>query len=253
MEIKKIITISKKAGKAILEIYTRNFSVEYKESITFKEGTSPLTEADNKSHEIIEKELKGITPEIPILSEESKEIPYEKRKNWKRFWLIDPLDGTKEFIKKNGEFTINIALIEDGKPILGVVYVPVEDVVYYGDINGSFRQIKDNEPEKLPIKNNHEKLIVVASRSHFTDETKEYIEKIGKDYELISKGSSLKICAVAEGTADIYPRLGPTMEWDTAAAHAVIKFAGKHIYQYKTEKELIYNKENLLNPYFIVQ
>jgi 3'(2'), 5'-bisphosphate nucleotidase len=248
MGIQNIISIAKQAGKKILKIYEKGFSVEY------KDDRSPLTEADKASNNLIVNKLTGLYPNIPILSEESKNIPFEKRKNWKYFWLIDPLDGTKEFIKKNGEFTVNIALIHSNRPILGVVYVPVKDILYYADKNGSFKQEKNNNPEKLkPKENNRDKLIVAASRSHFNKETKEYIESLGKEYELISAGSALKLCLVAEGKADIYPRLGPTMEWDTAAAHSIVKFAGKKVINYEANEELTYNKENLLNPWFIVR
>ena len=254
INIKDIISIAKQAGKEILKIYEKDYAIEYKKSKYKGEEKSPLTEADKNSNNIINEELKKINPKIPILSEESKEIPYSKRKDWRYFWLIDPLDGTKEFIKKNGEFTINIALINNGLPILGVVYVPAKDIIYYGDENGSFKQENGNAVIKLEAKEKtKDKLIVVASRSHFNQETKEYIENLGKKYKLISAGSSLKLCLIAEGKADIYPRLGPTMEWDTAAAHAVVKFSGRKIYDYKTKKELIYNKEILLNEWFVVE
>lgn len=253
VNIQNIVEIAKEAGKEILDIYEQDFDVEDKRSSSFKEGTSPLTKADLASDKVIKENLKGLYPEIPILSEEGKEMPYEKRKDWDLFWLIDPLDGTKEFIKKNGEFTVNIALIKDNQPVLGVVYVPVKDIAYYADENGSFKQESGREPQKLPIQEEHEKLRVVASKSHFNDETKEYIESLGKDYELVNAGSSLKLCLVAEGSADIYPRLGPTIEWDTAAAHAIVRFAGKSVQEYNSDSELTYNKKNLLNPYFIVK
>jgi 3'(2'), 5'-bisphosphate nucleotidase len=254
IKINDIIEIAKQAGKETLKIYERDFNIEYKESTYEGEGKSPLTEADMASHNLIINQLTKLYPDIPILSEESKAIPYEIRKTWKYFWLIDPLDGTKEFIKKNGEFTINIALIHNNKPILGVVYVPVKDILYYADENGSFKQEKNNEPIKLePKETNNDKLNIVASRSHFNKETKEYIESLGKEYELVSAGSSIKLCLVAEGKADIYPRLGPTMEWDTAAAHAVVNGIGKKVLIYNKEEELNYNKENLLNPWFIVK
>jgi len=251
INILEVVKIAKKAGKAILEIYSgdiNGFGIEQKESKSFKEGTSPLTIADKIANKIIVEELNKLT-NYPILSEEGKEIPYEVRKDWKSFWMIDPLDGTKEFIKKNGEFTVNIALINEGNSVLGVVYVPVKDVCYYTDGSTSF---KDGEEIKTN-KNSNSKLIVVASKSHFTDETKDYVESLGKEYEIVSIGSSLKICLVAEGKADIYPRLGPTMEWDTAAAHAIVKYTGKNIFKYDSEDEMTYNKENLLNPWFVVK
>lgn len=244
--IKDIISIAKKAGEAILEVRGTDFDVDY------KTDNSPLTKADLASNKIIIDSLKELTPDIPILSEETKEVPYEKRKDWELFWLIDPLDGTKEFVKKEGEFTVNIALIKNNTPILGVVYVPVKQIIYYGDENGSYRE-ENNSVTKLELKEYTGKLRVVASKSHFNEETKEYIENLGKEYELVNVGSSVKLCLVAEGKADIYPRLGPTMEWDTAAAHAVVKFTGKKVTNYETNEELTYNKENLLNPWFIVK
>lgn len=253
ININDIISIAKEAGSAILEVYNTDFDYENKKSESFDEGVSPLTKADIAAHNIIEKKLTELYPDIPVLSEESKEISYEVRSKWNLFWLVDPLDGTKEFIKRNGEFTVNIALIKDGKPILGVVYVPVKETTYYGDENGSFVE-SNNETLKLPVNEPSEDVIkVVASKSHFSNETKEYVENLGKEYELVSVGSSLKLCLVAEGKADIYPRLGPTMEWDTGAAHAVAKFAGRNVINYETNKELNYNKENLLNPWFIVK
>jgi 3'(2'), 5'-bisphosphate nucleotidase len=253
IDIHNVIFIAKQAGREILKIYEKYFNIKY------KDDKSPLTEADTISHNIIVNELTKICPEIPILSEESKDISYEERKNWEYFWLVDPLDGTKEFIKKNGEFTINIALIHKNKPILGVVYIPKRDILYYAqEVIGSFKQEKDNEPIKLEKKEKQdkEKLIIIASRSHFTKETEDFVNEKKKEYkevELISAGSSLKLCLVAECKADIYPRLGSTMEWDTAAAHAIVNGAGKRVYEYNKEKELIYNKENLINPWFIVK
>jgi 3'(2'), 5'-bisphosphate nucleotidase len=253
IDIHNVIFIAKQAGKEILKIYEKDFSVSY------KDDKSPLTEADNKSNNIIINQLTKLYPNIPILSEESRDISYEERKNWEYFWLVDPLDGTKEFIKKNGEFTINMALIHKNKSILGVVYIPAKDILYYAKEGfGSFKQEKDNESIKLEKKEKQdkEKLIIVASRSHFTKETEDFVNEKKKEYkkvELISSGSSLKLCLVAECKADIYPRLGSTMEWDTAAAHAIVNGIGKKVYEYNKEKELIYNKENLINPWFIVK
>ncbi|MFW6127952.1 MAG: 3'(2'),5'-bisphosphate nucleotidase CysQ [Halobacteriota archaeon] len=250
INIEEIKTLARRAGEKTLEIYNKDFSVEY------KDDQSPLTEADLASHKIIIENLENLYPDIPILSEESKEIPYLQRKDWDVFWLVDPLDGTKEFTKKRGEFTVNIALIKGNKPVLGVVYAPVKDITYYGTSDGSFKEINNRKPLKLFLeqdKSKNAKLRVVASKSHFTPETKEYIENLARDYELVSIGSSLKICLVAEGAADIYPRLGPTMEWDTAAAHAVVKGAGKNIYKFETNEELVYNKQDLRNPWFIVK
>ena len=247
IDIKKIIKIAQKAGDEILRIYNREFEINY------KDDKSPLTEADKKSNEIICSELQKLFPDIPILSEENKMIDYNERKNWEYYWCIDPLDGTKEFIKKNGEFTVNIGLIYKREPVLGIVYAPVIDALYYAKKNeGAY--LNNN---KLPLKENNNKneiMYVVASKSHLSEETQKFIDKLEtKKIEQISKGSSLKLCMVAEGTADIYPRLAPTMEWDTAAADAIVREAGKMTYQYENNKHLVYNKENLLNPWFIVR
>ena len=247
IDVKQIIAIAKDAGDAIMEIYNKDFTVEY------KNDKSPLTEADLKSNEMICKALNELYPSIPILSEENKAAPYAERKDWEYFWLIDPIDGTKEFIKKNGEFTVNIALIQNDTPVLGVVYAPVLDEMYYakkGD--GAFKNAK-----KLPLlinNNPKESLSVVASKSHLSEETQAFIDKLDtKIIEQVSKGSSLKLCMVAEGIADIYPRLAPTMEWDTGAAHAIVLEAGKEVVQFENGEAVVYNKENLLNPWFIVQ
>ncbi|MBD3309652.1 3'(2'),5'-bisphosphate nucleotidase CysQ, partial [Candidatus Woesearchaeota archaeon] len=241
IDMMKITGIARKAGEEILKIYDRDFSVEQKKDEGFEEGTSPLTEADKASNKVIVEGLKELYPEIPVLSEEGKDIPYEKRKGWKRFWLVDPLDGTKEFIKRNGEFTVNIALVQGDTPVLGVVYVPVKDTLYYG-IQGKdgIKKVGRQDPEELkPDQSTDEKgdLTVVASRSHFTPETDKFVKDLreknkGKEVKLVSAGSSVKLCLVAEGKADIYPRLGPTMEWDTAAAHAVVKSAGRNVYNF---------------------
>ena len=245
-KINDIIAIAKSAGEEVLKIYNKNFEVEY------KDDKSPLTEADKASHNIIIENLKKYN--LPILSEEGKNIPYEKRKDWELFWMIDPLDGTKEFIKKNGEFTINIALIYKNKPIFGVVYAPVLDWIYFNDNENAYK-IENNKTIKLPIKRDDNKFVIVASRSHLNEETKEFIDSIktDKQKEFTSIGSSLKLCLVAEGKADIYPRLAPTMEWDTAAADAVVRKAGKMSCQYENNLPLKYNKENLLNPWFVIK
>lgn len=252
IDIEKINAIAKSAGELIMEVYEKDFSVDY------KDDKSPLTEADSVANTYICKELQVITPDIPILSEENKAVPYEKRKDWKCFWLVDPLDGTKEFIKKNGEFTVNIALIENGKPVMGVVYAPALNLLYFTKQGeGAFRIDESGNNDRLPIGANESgKIRVVASRSHMSDETKEYIENLktdNKEVELVSKGSSLKICLVAEGSADVYPRLGPTMEWDTGAAHAIVNYAKGEIVQYGNNLPLVYNKENLVNPWFVVK
>lgn len=249
MNINDLIRIIKKAGQEVLKIYNNDFEYE------FKKDNSPLTLADKKSHEIISSELNKLFPEIPILSEEGDNISYEKRKKWNKFWLIDPLDGTKEFVNKNGEFTINIALIKEKFPVLGLVYVPVKNVLYYASEEGSYK-IENEKKLRLPLHFDSDRFLVVASKSHFNEETKKYINELRNNHEnldLVNAGSSLKLCLVAEGKANIYPRLGSTMEWDTAAAHAIVKFAGKNVLKYNSDKELEYNKENLLNPFFIVK
>ncbi|MDA3879908.1 MAG: 3'(2'),5'-bisphosphate nucleotidase CysQ [Prolixibacteraceae bacterium] len=255
-ELKIAIEASIEAGKQIMKVYnTADFGIEY------KKDDSPLTVADKKAHNIIMEYL--TETDIPVLSEEGRNITYEEREEWEKFWLVDPLDGTKEFIKRNDEFTVNIALIEKSTPIAGVVYVPATKSVYYADKNGSFmvenvRSANNIEMQavKLPITDLRTDFVVVGSRSHMSSETKEYIDRLdrkGKPLKVVSKGSSLKICLVAEGKADCYPRLGLTMEWDTAAGHAIALFAGKTVLEYPTMTSLKYNKENLLNPYFIVQ
>jgi 3'(2'), 5'-bisphosphate nucleotidase len=244
-----------KAGKEILDVYyNTDFEVE------FKPDNSPLTMADMRAHHIITEVL--VETGIPVLSEEGKTIPYGERKNWRLFWLVDPLDGTKEFVKRNDEFTVNIALIENNSPIAGVIYVPVTKELYWGNVDGSFKAIAGVENElfiniqQLPFTLENEKFVVAGSKSHMNQETEKYIESIdtaGKPVEIKSKGSSLKICMVAEGNADVYPRLAPTMEWDTAAGHAIVKFAGKEIVQFENNQPLVYNKESLLNPWFVVK
>ncbi len=270
---------SQQASSAVLAVYNSSFDVEY------KQDESPLTLADKRSHEILEKELESNFPDIPILSEEGKDIPYKERKNWEYFWLVDPLDGTKEFVKKNGEFTVNIALICKNRPIMGIIYVPVYDDVYFSmEGAGSFKlksgsrilnnifintySVNDTEvfynelisnSVKLPvngiIKNDvNSELNVIISRSHMTDETEEFLKGLQKLYKKIVKislGSSLKLCAIAEGKADVYPRFAPTMEWDTAAGHVIIEQAGGYFLQKETNKPLIYNKKSLVNPWFI--
>lgn len=249
------------AGSAILLVYNSNdFEVE------LKSDNSPLTLADRNAHDVIVGYL-GKTG-IPILSEEGRGIPYEERKNWHQFWLVDPLDGTKEFVKRNGEFTVNIALIENGKPVMGVIYVPVTDVLYVGSIADGAYRIEEassfttetellESAQKLPIDRNDNSFKVVASRSHMSKETEDYVDKLRQKHEnveIVSKGSSLKLCLVAEGNADIYPRFGLTSEWDTGAGHAIVLASGGKVVLAENEaKELSYNKENILNPYFIVK
>ncbi|MFY0643005.1 MAG: 3'(2'),5'-bisphosphate nucleotidase CysQ [Bacteroidia bacterium] len=238
------------AGEAIMNIYnTADFGVE------MKSNNSPLTLADQAGHEAIVKYL--VSTPYPILSEEGRGIPYEERANWDFFWMVDPLDGTKEFIKRNGEFTVNIALIHKQKPVFGAVYVPVKDELYIGGSNrvatctsnGKTVELNRSRKEEFHALTAHSGLKIVASRSHLNDETQEFLDSLDQP-EIVSMGSSLKFMALANKEADIYPRFAPTMEWDTAAAHGVIASLG-----YRVEKqdgtELEYNKEDLLNPYFI--
>lgn len=245
--LNRVIKTAEEAGKKILEFYQTDVEV-----IT-KDDDSPLTKADLAAHHIIVDALKEIDPETPIISEESGIPDFKERKEWNKFWLVDPLDGTKEFIKKNGEFTVNIALIENGKPILGVVYVPAMDVMYYAETSiGAFRKEANKEPVKLeshPFEKPGKARIVV-SRSHGDDQTAKKLSKIGIEVkEEVPSGSSIKFCLVAEGKADLYPRLGPTMEWDTAAADAIYRYSSKNGEKYSP---LVYNKESLKNPYFLL-
>jgi 3'(2'), 5'-bisphosphate nucleotidase len=245
------------AGHEILDVYARPVAVE------LKEDRSPLTEADRRAHTIIAQQL-AVT-ELPVLSEEGRSIPYSERKNWKQFWLVDPLDGTKEFIKRNGEFTVNIALIHEQIAVMGIVFSPVLKTLYFnipGD--GSYRLNSFTEVvtdlsqlllncERLPV-SAPKSYTVIASRSHMSPETESFVNELRKTHgtiELMSKGSSLKLCLVAEGSANVYPRFAPTMEWDTAAGHAIISGMGKQVVRPQDQQPLLYNKEDLLNPWFI--
>jgi 3'(2'), 5'-bisphosphate nucleotidase len=268
----KAIEAALEAGQVILDVYHSEFAVEH------KADNSPLTRADQKSHELLIAALKGF--HIPILSEEGREIPYKDRKTWERLWIIDPLDGTKEFIKRNDEFTVNIALVEYGLPNLGVVYAPAKDLLYFaaGNVGAykienplgtdSAKRIDGNDPDKtlrkllktatrLPAAKRPKKpFIIVGSRSHANPDLKKLVEEKRREHgkvELITAGSSLKICMVAEGLADMYPRLGPTCEWDTAAGQAVAEMAGAKLLDYKTGEPLKYNRPDLLNPWFVVR
>jgi 3'(2'), 5'-bisphosphate nucleotidase len=247
INLEDIKQVAKKAGDLIMEIYKKDFEVEY------KEDKSPLTEADKASNELICEELKELYPQIPLMSEENKQTEYDKRKNWEYYFCIDPIDGTKEFVKKNDEFTVNIALIHKATPVLGVVYAPALDEMYYA--KKGYGAYKNGQELPLQVNNTpKEKLFVVASKSHLSEETQSFIDTLdSKKVEQVSKGSSLKLCMVAEGIADIYPRLAPTMEWDTAAADAIVRESGKMTYLYKIDEPIKYNKEDLLNPWFIVK
>ena len=245
-----VLDIAGQAGDAILAIYN---GVEGDFDIEHKEDRSPLTEADMAAHEGIVQRLQSLTPDIPILSEESSEIPYSERAQWQRYWLVDPLDGTREFIKRNGEFTVNIALIDDGVPIMGVVFAPVLDTFYYGIRDeGAWKQRRGGEAERIHVQPLGDGPVRVAgSRSHASERLAAYLERLGA-HELRPMGSSLKSCLVAEGEADLYPRIGPTSEWDTAAAQAVVEAAGGHVTDTDL-KPLRYNqKDSLLNPSFLV-
>jgi len=250
------------AGNAIMTIYNdRNYSVD------FKSDNSPLTTADKNAHQIIHQIL--ATTKIPILSEEGENIPYNTRKNWDMLWIVDPLDGTKEFISHNGEFTVNIALIKNQRPIMGIVFCPPLKTIYFAShhLEGAFKTVlgdypSDNVPElisnakRLPLLQSSDYLTIVASRSYLNAETIDFISKLKNKSEeliLVSKGSSLKFCLVAEGAADIYPRFAPTCEWDTAAAQAIVEFAGGSVFIGTTNDPLVYNKPDLLNPSFIAR
>jgi 3'(2'), 5'-bisphosphate nucleotidase len=243
------ISAAEEASKVILEVYnSSDFQAEV------KGDNSPLTLADKKGHAVIAIILEATG--LPVLSEEGKHLPYEERQSWEYFWMVDPLDGTKEFIKRNGEFTVNIALIKRDRPVMGVVAVPVTGEVFYASLgNGAFVK-KENHIASLPKRRtwelNQEGLRVVASRSHMNDETQAFIDSLNNPV-LVSKGSSLKFMLLAEGKADVYPRYAPTMEWDTAAAHAIVNETGLRVHEHGTEREIVYNKVNLLNPYFLVR
>ena len=248
------------ASKAILEIYNSGaFDIE------LKGDNSPLTKADTASHNVIMSYLEATN--IPVLSEEGREIPYKERKAWKQLWIVDPIDGTKEFIKRNGEFTVNIALIENQKPIIGVIFVPVTGELYFSSKEfGAFKTAVDLEDydikallskgNKLPLQREDKTFTIVASRSHMSAATGEYIQQMREihgEVKLISKGSSLKLCMVAEGAANCYPRFAPTMEWDTAAGQAICEHAGFKVLDWDTKKNMLYNREELLNNWFLIK
>ncbi len=270
--ILKAIQASVEAGHAILDVYHSDFSVEY------KTDTSPLTLADRQSHELIVNHLSEFN--IPILSEEGRDTPYQVRKTWDQLWVVDPLDGTKEFVKRNGEFTVNIALVENNMPVLGVIFIPDKETLYFAaNGSGAYKlekklpsevidpDISNNEKdallarivdqaEQLPLSRSALPLYtIVGSRSHQTPELQAYVEEKRREFgkvDFIAAGSSLKFCVVAEGRANIYPRLGPTMEWDTAAGQAIVENAGAKVVRFDNQQPLTYNKEDLYNPWFIV-
>jgi 3'(2'), 5'-bisphosphate nucleotidase len=252
-EIETLLQLAKAAGKAILSVYSRQFEV------TIKSDASPLTEADTISNTIITEGLQHHFPGIPILAEESRLIPYPQRKEWEHFWLVDPLDGTKEFIKKNGEFTINIALIHQTTPIFGLIHTPVKQTIYYTvPQKGVYKNFPDGTTQRVTPVYHREpgQLILIGSRSHGREELQAFTATMKKKYtkvDLICAGSALKFCLLVEGQADIYPRFTPTMEWDTAAGHALVNAIGKQIYTFDSDKLLTYNKQDLRNPWFIVK
>lgn len=241
-----VIDIARQAGAKIMEIYDTDFDVEKKADQT------PLTAADLAAHELIEQQLTRLTPDIPVLSEESTDVPFATRKQWHRYWLVDPLDGTREFIKRNGEFSVNIALIEDHKSVIGVIYAPVLKVDYFAwRDGGAYKLDAEKKHRRIQVRRLPNIPTVAGSRSHGSERQRRYIEKLGQ-VEMINMGSALKSCLVAEGLADIYPRLGPTSEWDTAAAQCIVEQAGG--FMTRTDlRPLRYNtRESLMNPEFLV-
>ena len=253
------INASIKAGEEILKVYGTKFDVE------IKGDDSPLTQADKNANDVINNFL--VPTNIPIISEENKQLPFSQRAAWEQCWIVDPLDGTKEFIKRNGEFTVNIALVKNGIPLLGVIYVPVSKTLYYteADFKGSKKIVLKSELVSIEEIYKEAKSIqpditskvvrIVGSRSHLNQETEDFIKGIEKEnkVEVVSKGSSLKFCLVAEGLADLYPRFAPTMEWDTAAGDAICRAVGLEVVDQVTQQLLEYNKENLLNNNFLVR
>ena len=243
-----LVALARQAGDAILEVYATDFDVQA------KDDNSPLTQADMASHRVIDAGLRSLTPDVPVISEESGLPGFAERSQWMRYWLIDPLDGTREFVKRNGEFTVNIALIENHRPILGIVHVPVQNKTYTGcEGAGATVSVADGDPQPIQVAaTSGTPVRVVGSRSHRGESLDAYLEALG-DFEMLPMGSSLKFCVIAEGKADIYPRLGPTSEWDTAAAQAVVEQAGGAVVELDG-KPLAYNaKADILNPFFLVQ
>jgi 3'(2'), 5'-bisphosphate nucleotidase len=248
--ISELEPIARAAGDIIMAIYSQPFTVEY------KGDESPLTAADKGAHEVIVQALAGLTPDIPVLSEESGPEVMGLRHGWSRYWLVDPLDGTKEFVSRNGEFTVNIALIEDGKPLWGLVYAPVLNRLWYGGKGMGAWRVADGKREAIQTLPHQEGAPwrVVGSRNHLSRETLDYLTRFGDiergEIELVSMGSSLKFCIIAEGGAELYPRLAPTCEWDTAAAQAVLEGAGGSVTRLDGSP-LAYNKPDILNPWFV--
>ncbi len=240
----EILAIADAAGVRVMGVYNTDFEVAY------KADDSPVTAADLAAHNVILAALQKLTPDIPVLSEEAASAPWHERKHWQKFWLVDPVDGTKEFTRRTGEFTVNIALIEHGEPVLGVVTAPALKEAFWGAKGeGAFKRDSTGTINEIQIAEQPIKARIVASKSHLNDETKAFIENAG-DHELVQVGSSLKFCRIAEGVADVYPRLGPTSEWDTAAAHAILSAAGGSVTMLDGTP-LRYGKENVLNPHFV--
>lgn len=245
-----VCEVASQAGRVILEIYDQAYEV------IEKADGSPVTVADHRAHDLISEQLAPLLPGTPLLSEESAEISYQQRADWLRFWLVDPLDGTKEFIRRNGEFTVNIALIEDGVPILGVVHTPVRRMTHFAVTGGgAWRQVEDAAAEPITIRPYLDGAVrMVASRSHSGAEVDQFRDSLraqsGQEVETVSMGSALKVCLVAEGVADVYPRLGPTSEWDTGASHCILNEAGGRLMDC-AGNELQYNKPTVLNPWFL--
>lgn len=247
-----LIQVAQHAGARIMGIYAQDFEVSH------KADASPLTRADMASNKLIVDYLQKTYPDIPIISEENKQIDYAIRKQWEYCWLVDPLDGTKEFIKRNGEFTVNIALIKEGKPVAGVIFVPVKKTTYFADGNGAYRINQQSAPQQIHTRppTPGEPLVIMGSRSHSTPEVNTHIAAMQRKYGEVrfeAAGSSLKFCRIAEGLAHQYPRLGPTMEWDTGAGQAIVEQAGGRVLTYDERTPLTYNKASLLNPYFLVE
>ncbi|MEM7548182.1 MAG: 3'(2'),5'-bisphosphate nucleotidase CysQ [Bacteroidota bacterium] len=247
IDVSVLREIAVEAGNEILKVYN---DADFSKVVDFKDDHSPLTLADKESHKVIFKELTEKFPEIPLISEEGQQYEYNERKDWDWFWLVDPLDGTKEFIKRNGEFTVNIALIHKGVPQLGIIYVPVKDIMYWTETPSTAFKMEGDEKSELNVNNRTKSMIAVRSASHASPEEDEVFGKYDI-VESISRGSSLKFCMVAEGKADVYYRHGPTMEWDTAAGQAIVQAAGGKMYDASLTKPFQYNKESLLNGSFL--
>lgn len=248
---KEVAKIAKKAGDVILKIYNEADDFQIQQ----KDDNSPLTMADKAANDVICEGLEKLNVQYPIISEENKSIDYEVRKDYDYYWLVDPLDGTKEFIKRNGEFTVNIALVHNQRPVMGVVYAPVLEEMYYAVKGEGAFIVKGDETEKLSasvFSRKDKNLGVVCSRSHLNDLTQQFVDELDEP-NLVATGSSLKFLILAKGTAHLYPRLAPTMEWDTGAAQIVLEEAGGKVLQAENGEPLLYNKENLLNPFFIAE